>query len=114
MARLLAIWAEPASTSVTTTAFSRALLALVLPALAALMLWAAPTYATDSVSATATASGTTIQAEVSGIAEDCGSSGGCAGQAVAVVVQPDPENLALCVGNVGSGVIAEQSVPATG
>jgi len=92
----------------------RRLLALVLPALAAPMLFAAPTYATDSVTATATASGTTIQAEVSGTADDCGSSEGCTGQSVAVVVQPDPEGLALCVANVGTGVISEQTVPATG
>jgi hypothetical protein len=92
----------------------RRLLALVLSALAGSLLFAAPTYASDSVTATATASGTTIQAEVSGIADDCDSPGGCTGQAVALVVQPDAEAFALCVGNVGTGVIAEQSVPATG
>ena len=31
-----------------------------------------------------------------------------------MVVQPDAEAFALCNGNVGTGVIAEQSVPATG
>jgi hypothetical protein len=94
----------------------RRLLALVLPALAALVMFAAPTYGMDSVTATATASGTTIQAEVSGTADDCDSYGGCTGQAVAVVVQSDPapEGLALCIANPGTGVIAEQTVPATG
>jgi hypothetical protein len=92
----------------------RRLLAIVLAALAVPMLFAAPTFATDSVTATATVSGATILAQVSGIADDCGSSDACSGQAVAVVVQPDAEAFALCNGNVGTGVVAEQSMPATG
>jgi hypothetical protein len=78
------------------------------------MLFAATTHATDSLTASATTSGTTIQAAVSGTADDCGSSEGCTGQAVALVVQPDPEGVALCGANPGTGVLAEQTVPATG
>jgi hypothetical protein len=94
----------------------RRLLALVLSALAAVLMFAAPAYATDSVTATATVSGSTIQAQVSGMADDCGSSEGCTGQVVAVVVQPDatPEEPALCFESVSASVVAQQTVPATG
>jgi len=94
----------------------RRLLALVPPALAALLMPATPAYATDSVSATATSSGSTIQAQVSGVADDCGSSTGCTGQLVTLVVQPDatPEAPTLCFENATASVVAQQTVPATG
>jgi hypothetical protein len=88
----------------------------VLPALAVLLTVAAHAYATTSVTAVATVSGSTIQAQVSGVAEDCGSSDGCTGQVVTVVVQPDatPEGPALCFENASAIVVAQQTVPATG
>jgi len=60
--------------------------------------------------------GTTIQgAGVRHRGGTCGSSGGCRGQSVAGSSSQTRKNLALCVGECrGAGVIAEQSVPASG
>jgi hypothetical protein len=90
---------------------SRILTILIL-VLSLLLLAASPAYATTSVSLTAAVNGASIQAQVSGTAEDCSDGGfGCSGQTVTLVVDP---NLSECISDVGETIGGSTAIPVTG